>query len=87
LAREQDTVWRELPYEPGGFGVGWTVHLVPFHRSARVLMILEEFSYTPTAVQRLFDEQATPERSLFSVGFGVVWTVQVVPFHRSASVL
>jgi hypothetical protein len=43
----QATLLRKMFSPPGGLGVGWTRHLVPFHRSARVVTGPE----LPTAVQ------------------------------------
>ena len=56
------------------------VHLVPFHRSARVPAF-----ELPTAVQADADVQDTPFRKpLPGGGLGVASMVHLVPFHRSA---
>ncbi|MGN6167013.1 MAG: hypothetical protein ACTHQQ_02420 [Solirubrobacteraceae bacterium] len=39
-----------LTLAPAGFGVGWTRHREPFHRSAKVTATFEAFWYMPTAV-------------------------------------
>src|SRR5215470_3747054 len=70
---------KPLPW--GGLGVGWMVHLVPFHRSARV----PAFD-VPTAVQAAADVQDTPfKKPPPCGGLGVGWTVHLVPSHRSAT--
>src|SRR5215469_5268694 len=69
---------------PSGFGEAWIIHLVPFHRSARLAFANEP----PTAVQAEGAVQATPSRRtpLTPAGLGVGWMLQRVPFQRSASV-
>jgi hypothetical protein len=47
-------------WPPAGLGVGWTRHLVPFHRSARVVTGPE----LPTAVHADAEMQDTPLRKL-----------------------
>jgi hypothetical protein len=81
------TAVSSLSVEPVGFGVLFTVHLVPFHRSTSVRDGPDEGAYRPTAVQLVADEHATPSSLLATapVGFGVLFTVHLVPFHRSAS--
>ncbi len=61
--------------------------LVPFHRSASVLMPLGG-NELPAAVQAVADVHDTPLRLLpwAPLGLGVAWMAQLVPFHRSASV-
>ena len=69
---------------PTGFGEAWIIHLVPFHRSARLAFANEP----PTAVQAEGEVQATPARRTpgTPAGLGVGWMLQRVPFQRSASV-
>jgi len=78
----QDTASRKLCTALAGFGVGWMVQVVPFHRSARVL----PFAVPPTAVQA----EREGHHTLFSppppAGLGVGWIRQMWPFHCSASV-
>jgi hypothetical protein len=69
--------------ELAGLGVGWMRHLVPFHRSARILPLLA----LPTAVQAEIDVQETPLRKAPPGGLGVGWMRHLVPFHRSARVV
>jgi len=65
----------------GGLGVSWMIHLVPFHRSARVPAF-----EAPTAVQADADVQDTPFKEPPPCGgLGVAWIVHLVPFHRSAT--
>jgi len=65
----------------GGLGVGWMIHLIPFHRSARVPAF-----EAPTAVQADADVQDTPFKEPPPCGgLGVAWIVHLVPFHRSAT--
>jgi hypothetical protein len=73
-----------------GLGVGWIVQLVPFHRSASVVLgnafVVE---YPPTAVQAVAALHDTPP-SVASVapdGIGVLWIVQLLPFQPSARAL
>jgi hypothetical protein len=74
----------------GGLGVVWIVQLLPFHRSARVL-VGNEFvvEYPPTAVHAAEALQDTPPNvaSVVPDGSGVVWIVQLLPFHRAARIL
>jgi hypothetical protein len=70
---EQDTLTSSLTLIPGGLGVGWTVHLVPSERSARVATTPESRVKSPTAVQEDELEQETPTRlpvpaNIFAVG-------------------
>jgi hypothetical protein len=79
----QATLARKMFWPPGGLGVAWTCHLVPSHRSARVVTAPE----LPTAVQAEDEVQATPLRKLPGPAGLKVGTIrQVLPFHRSASV-
>ena len=78
-----------MAYTPGRFGVLWTLHWVPFHRSATVDIPPENTSRDPVAVHSEGEEHETPlKTSPFpSVPGGVIadCTVQAVPSHRSAS--
>jgi len=56
----QATLVRKMFWPPCGLGVGWTRHLVPFHRSARVVT----GPALPTAVQADADVQDTPLRAV-----------------------
>jgi len=78
----QDTPIRKLCTAPGGLGVGWTVQVVPFHRSARV----PPLAVPPTAVQAEREAHDTLFSAPPPAGLGVGWRRQVVPFHRSARV-
>jgi len=85
-AEAQDTLARKPP-PFGGLGVARMVHLVPSHRSARVLALGVKALEPPTAVHDDADVQATPlRRPLPCGGLGVAWMVHFVPFHRSARV-
>jgi len=68
---------------PGGLGVAWMRHVVPFHRSARVL----PFPEFPTAVQAELDAHDTPFRKPPPAGFGVGWMRHLAPIRCSARVL
>lgn len=59
----------------------WTRHLVPFHRSARVPLLV-----CPTAVQAEGMVQDTSSRNVNAAPArrGVPWIRHLVPFHRSA---
>jgi len=75
-------VFKKANCAPAGLGLGWMVHRVPFHRSARVPAF-----ETPTAVQDEADGHATLARKPPPwAGLGVGWMAHRVPFHRSASV-
>jgi hypothetical protein len=62
------------------------LHLVPFHRSARVLAVAPKGSEDPTAVHADADVQDTPSRLLTAApgGLGMGSTRQEWPFHCSA---
>jgi len=68
---------------PEGFGVAWMRHVVPFHRSARVLPV----PVIPTAVQAEGDAHDTPFRQPPPAGFGVAWMRHLAPLRRSARVV
>jgi hypothetical protein len=60
--------------------------LLPFQRSASVVVVPEASVEYPTAMQSVADLHETPLSTLPAapVGFGVVWSDQLVPFKRSA---
>ena len=68
---------------PEGLGVAWMAHLVPSHRSARVLPVPE----FPTAVQAELDAHDTPFREPPLAGLGVAWMRHLAPLRRSARVV
>ena len=82
----QDTPSKAAEVEPGGEGgVGWILHFVPFHLSAR--RALSEF---PTAVQAVWEVHDTASSAtVVEPGGegegGVGWIVHFVPFHLSAT--
>jgi hypothetical protein len=78
----QLTAFSWLGAAPLGFGVVWSVQLVPSQRSAIVAGGIV-FMVLPTAVQALLDVQDTPARES-SAGAGTVSAVQVLPFQCSA---
>jgi hypothetical protein len=88
----QAVVWhatplKKLPWPAESTGVGWMVQVVPFHRSARV--VVPEFDVAfrfPAAVQVAGVVQDTAARTPPGGGLGVGSVRQFVPFHRSASV-
>jgi hypothetical protein len=71
-----------------GLGVGWMVHRVPFHRSARGWDSPARVMLAPTAVHADGAVQETPDRELTAAprGLGVGWMRHVLPFHRWARV-
>ena len=80
------TVLKKLPGDPV-LGVGWMVHFVPFHRSAKVAGPELDVPFRfPAAVQATTDVQDTEPRKPPGDGLGVRWMAQLLPFHRSASV-
>jgi hypothetical protein len=84
---EHPTPFRKITCAPAGFGVGWILQLVPFHRSASVPTGKPELSVrAPTAVQVNEDVQATPSSPPPSAGLGVGWMRHLAPSHRSARV-
>src|SRR5260370_862726 len=81
------TPLKKLPWPAESTGVGWMVQLLPFHRSAKV--VVPEFDVAfrfPAAVQAAGVVQDTAARKPPGGGLGVGWMVQLVPFHRSARV-
>jgi hypothetical protein len=55
-----ETPYRTLGCASGGFGVGCTAHVEPFHRSTSACGAPELSLYDPTATQLEADEQETP---------------------------
>lgn len=86
-AEEQETP-NKIPPPEEGLGVGWMDHLVPSHRSARVMDVPEWVNELPTATQAEAAVQSTALSVLLGApsGFGVDSALQLVPFHRSARV-
>src|SRR5438094_362419 len=87
LLDEQETPDNRLICTPVGFGLVWTAHVLPFHRSASVRVEPEPSSYWPTAVQAVAVGHETPERTelVAPLGCGAVSRLQLVPFQLSAS--
>src|SRR5262245_4896440 len=76
----QETPWRKGPCSPR-FGVGTTLHRVPFQRSAMVAT-----GVPPTAMHSEEDVQSTVFRMVPNVlEYGVGTMLHFFPFHRSAS--
>jgi hypothetical protein len=87
VADVQDTSPSTLNIAPLGFGLGWMLHVVPFHCSTSVASVLVA-SVKPTAVHAVADEHETSvSKADTPVGFAVVSIVQAVPFHLSARVV
>jgi hypothetical protein len=85
-ADAQDTL-SSSPPPCDGLGVAWRLHLVPFHRSARVLAVGVKGSEAPTAVHADADVQDTPLRKPPPrAGLRVAWIVHLLPFQLSARV-
>jgi hypothetical protein len=84
----QDTLNSPLCGEPAGFGVGKSVHWLPFQPSARVPLGLPLLAVKkPTAMQAETVGHETPARKPPPPeGFGVGWMLHSAPFQRSASV-
>jgi hypothetical protein len=60
-----DTAESWPPAAPLGFGLGWTDHVLPSQRSARVSCTPEfEVSTLPTAVHASAEVHDTPDRTL-----------------------
>jgi hypothetical protein len=71
----QDTPARDRRV-PGGLGMDWILHFVPFQRSATTL---------PMAVHAPDDEQDTARSDERAPGgLGMDWMFHFVPFHASA---
>jgi hypothetical protein len=62
---------RAAPLTPAGTPVAWMLHLVPFHRSARVLAVGTNGLAAPTAVHADADVQDTPKRAPPLAGLGM----------------
>src|SRR4051794_29091765 len=87
LAAVQETLLSKLYCAPLGSGVVWTDHVVPFQRSASVLVLPALSAHSPTAVHRSAERHDTPlNRAMVApAGDGTSCTAQVVPFHASAN--
>jgi hypothetical protein len=59
-----DTASRTLPCDPGGLGLRWIAHLLPFQRSTSVAVPYSPpaTAESPTAVQARLDVHDTPLR-------------------------
>jgi len=77
----QDTPRSKVWVEPGGCGLGWILHVVPFQRSTSVAVAGPH----PTAVQASPDVHDTAASAPPPVTIGVGWINQATPFHRAAS--
>jgi hypothetical protein len=76
-------IWNAM----AGFGVGWIVHRVPFHRSARVTVMLRLLLELPTAVQAEGEAQETVLKlPPPAAGLGDGTMRHFTPFHCSARV-
>src|SRR5262249_17385387 len=85
----QDVAFRLLAAAPGGLGVCWIRHVLPFHRSASVagVWLLKKFGLEPpTARQLVAEVQAAPISWFIAplARWGVGWMAQLAPSHRSA---
>jgi hypothetical protein len=71
---------------PGaGTDVSRHFHVVPFHRTIRMLEVLP-LLLVPTAQALVAEVAATPERLASVPGLGLGTCFQAVPFHRSIRV-
>jgi hypothetical protein len=82
---KQLTLVRLLEVAPDGPEVDWTVQLLPFHDSTRVLEMPGPVLYVPTAVHELAEAQLTASRLLDSApaGLGLLSTAQDEPSQLS----
>jgi hypothetical protein len=55
---------RPLAAAPARPGVGWMAHLVPFHRSAKVMGVLRLLIELPTVMQAVADVHDTAFRAV-----------------------
>jgi hypothetical protein len=58
----QDTPYSSSEADIPGLGVGWIVHWLPFHASAKVIDFPAVFSDQPTALHEVDDTHVTPKR-------------------------
>jgi hypothetical protein len=70
VADEQDTAHRSPLGDPAGVGVGRIAQVLPFHSSARVLVVLP-VSVNPAAVQAVADGHDTPFKPEKAVPWGL----------------
>jgi hypothetical protein len=84
LADAQDTLY-SAPL-PGDLGTATSVHVLPFHDSARAAVLSLSRKASPTAMQLCCDLQATPNRAPPEVPAGSFSALadQVRPFQVSA---
>ena len=82
LTPAHETELNSLTVPAGSYALVTTVHIVPFHISARVWV--SPFWY-PTAMQKTVLRHDTPVKVVLpeAARFGVVTTDQAVPFHCS----
>lgn len=73
------------PGVPAGWGVGWMLQRVPFHRSAMVTQVPEAVTAAATAVQAEAEVHATEFSKVTCAPgrCGIGTTLHLVPFHRS----
>ena len=88
VADVQATSFRTLLVAPAGFGVAVTAHVLPFHFSARVTSLPEEFLSSPTAMQPPAVQHETPisVSPVEPAGLGVVLIDQPPAVRASARV-
>jgi hypothetical protein len=81
-----DTAKSALKVASARLGLGWVVHLAPFHRAASVTPTPALLVNMPTASHLEDTGHETPSRKLFDDpdGLGVGWMTQARPFHCSA---
>jgi hypothetical protein len=81
----QATPPSEAPGALCGLGVGWTLHLLPFQRSATVCTIPSVKWRSPVVVQADGEVQEMPPRKVCTApaGLGVGRMLQTFPFQRS----
>jgi hypothetical protein len=72
-ADEHDTAFKNVFCDPGGSGIDWMLHAVPFHRSANAWNVLELSMKAPTAMHAEDEVHDRPRRLLTAApgGFGI----------------
>jgi hypothetical protein len=78
------TLLKRVPCDPVGVGVDWTVHFVPFHRSASGSPPAKNWPVVPTATHaegevHEMENNSAPELALVGCG----WMLQLAPSQRS----
>ena len=83
-----DTPLNPEPAAPAGPGTAWTLHAVPFQRSASGTVVWAPSVSFPAAVQAAAAGHDTARSSpaCDPAAAETGWMLQAVPFHRSASV-